>query len=347
MTDLNELQFFVHVSRTQSFTLAAKRLGVPKSSVSRAIQRLEDRLGVRLVERTTRSVTLTEAGELYLQHCQRVLEEAEQADLAMGALLAKPRGRLRVGAPVAFARSILGPILGEFLSMYPELRVHLQLLNGDASPREGSLDLVVRAGPLEDSGLLVKPLMRIRIGAYASPAYLKNCALPKSPVDLRQHSCITTGCGTYAEPGDSALWRLRRGSELKEIRVESRVSVPDPTINYQLALAGVGIALLSQSVVKVDVEQGRLVRILPDWEPDPVELHALYPSRLNSSPKVRALLQFLRERFDKDPALNCQTQPTKSKLLLPKQMKRPVQSGHREGRHTTPNRRPALRRIAR
>jgi DNA-binding transcriptional LysR family regulator len=304
MTNLNELQFFVHVSQTQSFTGAAKRLGVPKSSVSRTIQRLERRLGVRLVERTTRRVALTEVGELYLNHCRRVMEEAEQADLAVGALQAKPRGRLRVGAPVAFARSILGPSMGDFLARYPELRMHLQLLNGDESPRAGSLDVIVRAGPLEDSGLLVKPLMRIRLAAYASPAYLKRHKAPDSPAGLTQQSCITMTCGTFGEPGDFALWRLRRGGELKEVRVDARVSVPDPTINHQLALAGTGVALLAQSMARADVEQGRLVRLLPEWEPEPVELHALYPSQLNSSPKVRAFLQFLRERFGAEPLLN-------------------------------------------
>jgi LysR family transcriptional regulator for bpeEF and oprC len=304
MTNLNELQFFVHVSQTQSFTGAAKRLGVPKSSVSRTIQRLERRLGVRLVERTTRRVALTEVGELYLNHCRRVMEEAEQADLAVGAMQAKPRGTLRVGAPVAFARSIMGPSMGDFLAMYPELRMHLQLLNGDESPRVGSLDVIVRAGPLEDSGLLVKPLMRIRLGAYASPAYLKRRKTPESPAGLMQQSCITMTCGTFGEPGDFAMWRLRRGGELKEVRVDARVSVPDPTINHQLALAGTGVALLAQSMVGADVEQGRLVRLLPEWEPDPVELHALYPSQLNSSPKVRAFLQFLRERFGAEPLLN-------------------------------------------
>jgi DNA-binding transcriptional LysR family regulator len=297
MTNLNELQFFVQVSETQSFTKAAKRLGVPKSSVSRAILRLENRLGVRLVERTTRRVSLTEVGELYLNRCQRVMEEAEQADLAVGALQARPRGTLRVGAPVAFARSILGPSMGEFLALYPELRLHLQLLNGDEAPREGALDVVVRAGVLEDSGLLVKPLMKIRLGVYGSPGYLENRKVPETPADLQQLSCVTTSCDTHGEAGDFTMWRLRNGVELKEVRVESRVSVPDPTVNHQLALAGAGVALLAQSVVREDVEQGRLIRILPEWEPEPVELHALYPSRLDSSPKVRVFLQFLRDRF--------------------------------------------------
>jgi len=297
MMNLNELQFFVQVSQTQSFTKAAKRLGVPKSSVSRAILRLENRLGVRLVERTTRKVALTEVGELYLNRCQRVMNEAEQADLAVGALQARPRGMLRVGAPVAFARSILGPTMGEFLKLYPELRVQLQLLNGDETAREGTLDVVVRAGLPEDSGLLVKPLMQVRLGAYASPGYLANRKAPDSPADLLELSCITTTCDTVGEPGDFTTWRLRRGGELKAIRVEARVSVPDPTINHQLALAGAGVALLAQSVVHADVQEGRLIRVLPEWEPDPVELYALYPSRLDSSPKVRVFLQFLRDRF--------------------------------------------------
>jgi DNA-binding transcriptional LysR family regulator len=297
VTNLNELQFFVEVSQTQSFTKAAKRLGVPKSSVSRAILRLENRLGVRLVERTTRKVALTEVGELYLNRCRRVMEEAEQADLAIGALQVMPRGLLRVGAPVAFARSILGPCMGDFLTMYPELRLRLELLNGDESSREGALDVLIRAGTLEDSGLLMKPLMRIRLGAYASPGYLKNQKLPEHPADLRKLSCITTSCDTLGEPGDFTTWRLRRNAELEEVRVDARVSVPDPTINHQLAVQGAGVALLAQSVVRADIEQGRLIRVLADWEPDPVELHALYPSRLDSSPKVRAFLQFLRARF--------------------------------------------------
>lgn len=297
MIDLNELRFFVQVSKAQSFTLAAKHLGVPKSSVSRAIFRLEDRLGVRLVERTTRSVALTEVGEIYLDRCQRMLEEAEQAELLIDALQAKPHGTLRVGVPVAFARSILGPILGNFLALYPELRLHLQLLAAETSSRERSLDLVIRPGPLEDSGLLVKPLMQIRLGAYASPLYLENRDIPDSPAALRQQSCITMSCGVFGEPGDSAIWRLRRGSNVQEVRVESRVSVPDPVINHQLAVAGAGVALLAQSMARVDVEQGRLVRLLPDWEPEPVELHAVYPSRLNSSPKVRVFLEFLREHL--------------------------------------------------
>jgi DNA-binding transcriptional LysR family regulator len=301
-SDLNELQIFAQVAKTQSFTTAAERLALPKSSVSRSIHRLEARLGVRLIERTTRRVALTEEGQIYFDRCERVLEEAEQAEIEIGALQAKPRGTLRVGAPAIFARLVLGPALGEFLAMYPEMRVHLQSLDGLS--RERPLDVVVRPGPLDDSGMLVKPLFQIRIAVYASPLYLKNRIAPDSPGALREHSCIVTNCAGFADANDAAVWSLRRGTEVREVRVQSRVSVPDPAISHQLALTGVGVALLSQSAARWDVEEGRLVRLLPDWEPEPVELHAVYASRLTSSPKVRAFVQFLKQQFSGDPVHN-------------------------------------------
>ena len=298
MRDLNELQVFVQVAHSQSFTVAAQRLGLPKSSVSRSINSLEARLGVRLIERTTRHVALSDEGQIYLERCERVLEEAEQAEIEIGALQAKPRGTLRIGAPGIFARSILGPTLGGFLTMYPAVRIQLHQL--DASSRERALDVIIRAGPLEDSGLLVKPLLKIRIAIYASPVYLKGREMPDSPAALREHSCIVAHCAGFGDAGDATIWRLRRGTETREVKVESRVAVPDPAISYQLAVGGTGVALLSEGAARRDVEQGRLVRLLPDWEPEPVELHALYSSRLASSPKVRAFIQFLRERFRGD-----------------------------------------------
>jgi DNA-binding transcriptional LysR family regulator len=185
--------------------------------------------------------------------------------------------------------------MGEFLARCPDVRIILHQL--DTTPRERALDVVVRPGPLQDSGLLVRLLFRIRIAVYASPAYLQNRNVPDSPAALREHSCILTNCGGFGDAGDATVWRLRRGSETREVSVESRVAVPDPAISHQLALAGVGVSLLSQSAVERDVELGRLVRLLPEWEPEPVELYALYSSRLSSSPKVRAFVQFLKECF--------------------------------------------------
>jgi DNA-binding transcriptional LysR family regulator len=298
MTDLNELQIFVEVAKTRSFTMAANRLELPKSSVSRSVHRLETRLGVRLVERTTRRVALTEEGRIYFDRCEQVIEAAEQAELEIGALQARPRGTLRVGAPAIFARLLLGPALSDFLTAHLGVRVLLQTLV--TISRDRPLDVMVCPGPLEDSGFLVKPLFKIRLAAYASPSYLQGRKTPDSPAALREHSCIITSCTGFADPHDTAVWRLCRGGDVKAVRIESRVSVPDPAISQQLAVTGAGVALLSQAAVAQDVEEGRLVRLLPEWEPEPIELYVLYASRLSSSPKVRAFVQFLQERFRTD-----------------------------------------------
>ena len=297
MMNLNELQIFSLVAQASSFTKAAAQLRVPKSSVSRAISRLEQRLTVQLIQRTTRSVRLTDAGKLYIVHCRRVIEEAEQADIAIGAMMAVPRGTLRIGVPVAFARFVLEPLLNEFLLLYPELNVDIELLNSKERLSDDGLDLVVRMGPLEDSGWLVKSLMQVRLGLYASPALLKQHRRPVSPADLRLYPCTASNCIPLNEPGGHTVWRLRHGRETQEVRVAARVTLPDPSIHRQLALKGVAISILAQAEVVEDLKLRRLVRVLPDWEPEPIALYALYPSRLSASPKVRALVEFLDKSF--------------------------------------------------
>jgi DNA-binding transcriptional LysR family regulator len=297
MIDLNELQCFVRVCEAQSFTVAGQRLGLPKSSVSRALTRLEQRLGVRLIERTTRSLMLTEAGELYLERCRRMLEEAEQADLAIGAMHAQPRGLLRIATSVPFARFVLAPMLGDFLARYPDVRVEVQFMSVDARLSEATPDIVIGPQPDGDSMLRATPLFEVRLGLYASPAYLSGRRLPKVPADLREHHCITAHWTTPGLTAELSSWRLQRGATRQEVRFEPRVVVADPSIGYQLALAGSGIALIKPEGARGEVEAGRLVRVLPDWEIEPLQLYALHASRLNASPKVAAFLGFLRERF--------------------------------------------------
>ena len=295
--DLNEIQHFARVAEHRSFTEAARRLQVPKSTVSRGVRRLEERLGVRLVERTTRRVSLTEVGEIYLSHCRRVIDEAEEADQSISSIQAKPRGLLRVGVPVPFGRWVLGPVIGEFLALYPDLRVDVQFLNGDVFPRDGSLDILVRAGSVGDTGLLVRWLMRVRQGVYASPDFIAEYGQPEAPPELRGLPSVTTSCDLVGgEPAGAVTWHLHRGEEIADVRIEARIAVPDPMVNHQLTLQGVGIAALSHGLVRADVEAGRLVRLLPGWELEPVEIYAYYPSRLSASPKVRALLEFLKEK---------------------------------------------------
>jgi DNA-binding transcriptional LysR family regulator len=292
--DLNELQFFAQVGKTQSFTLAARQLGTQKSVVSRALANLEARLGVRLVERTTRRVALTEAGELFLEKCLRVLEEAEQADLVINALHSKPRGRLRIGAPAAYIRFVLAPVLAKFLQQYPDIKLNLQTIQGPTAPNEAELDLAIRQGPLQDSAMRAMPLKKILMGIYAGAGYVGAHGLPKTPAELRDHRWITTKCGAHGEPSDFVKLSLRKGSQTETVRIESHVSLADPSLTLQLALSDAGVTVLSQRQAQPAVADGRLVRVLPDWEPETVQLFAVYASRLNSSPKVRAFLDFLK-----------------------------------------------------
>ena len=297
MKNLNELQYFSLVAETKSFTLAAERLKLPKSSVSRGISRLEQRLGIQLIQRTTRNVRLTEAGRLYFAHCQRALEEAEQGEIAIGAMMATAKGTLHIGTHVGFARFVLEPLLNDFLLLYPEVNIHIDLLKTKERQSDEGLDLVVRAGPLEDSGWLVKPLMRVRFGLYASPALLRRYRRPQSPTDLQQYPCIVSNCSPLGEPEGCGMWRLQRERETRNVRVIARVAVPDPSVQHQLALNGVGVAMLGQAEVVGDLKERRLLRILPEWEPEPVDLYALHSSRLAGSPKIRVLLEFLGKQL--------------------------------------------------
>lgn len=298
MVDLNELQFFAQLGKAQSFTLAARQLGTQKSVVSRALTSLEARLGVRLVERTTRRVALTEAGEIFLEKCLRVLEEAEQADLAINAMHSKPRGRLRIGAPAAFVRFVLAPLLADFLKEYPGMKLSLQIIQGTPMPNESGLDLAIRQGPLDDSTMRVMPLRKISLGLYAGSGYVAKNGAPQTPSDLRLHRFISTNCGAHGEPADFVKICLRRGSLTETIRIESHLSLTDPSLNLQLAVSDAGITQLSQSIGQSNVDAGHLVRILPEWEPAAVELFAVYASRLSASPKLRAFLEYLRKHSE-------------------------------------------------
>ena len=247
-----------------------------------------------------------------------MIEEAELADIAIGAMMATPKGSLRIAAPVAFARFVLEPLLNEFLLLYPELSVHIELSNAKERQSDENFDVVVRIGPLEDSDWLIKHLMRVRLGLYASPALLKQHRQPQSTADLQPYPCIVSSCNPLSEPGDHAMWRLQREREreVREVRVIARVAVTDPSVHHQLALKGVGVAMLGQAEVVRDLKERRLVRVLPEWEPEPIELYALHPSRLAASPKVRVLLEFLGKHCNDAYQLKRQL-PGEARMLRP------------------------------
>lgn len=285
--DLNHLQTFYWVAKSGGFTGAAKVLSLPKSSVSRQVAALESRLGTRLLERTTRRLALTEIGQTFLAHCERVLAEAEEAERAVTAYTAEPRGLLRVGVPVTFARSFLAPLLPEFCRKYPQVKLELTIRGGRLDPLELLLDVVIHVGKLDDSSYVVRKLGSMPQSLFASPDYLARAGTPADLDDLPKHAIVSVG--RNAQGTRWAFAHAARG-EKREIRFDPRLALGDPVLAHGAVAAGLGIGLLPEFLTRGD---GRLVPVLPEWRAVPVEFFALYPARQLTAPKLRVFLEEL------------------------------------------------------
>jgi DNA-binding transcriptional LysR family regulator len=288
--DLNELLVFAKVVQAGSFTAAARGLRMPKSTVSRKVSELEERVGSQLLQRTTRQLRLTDVGKAYYEHCARIVAEAEQAELAVTRMQSAPHGLLRVTAPLTF--SILGPIVAEFLRRYPEVQVEMVCTDRAVDLVDEGFDLAVRAGKLADSSLIARRLGSFERVVVASPGYLQARSSPKAPRDLEKHDCLLFGAAQSA-----THWTLRSGSKSVEVPVSTRLAVNEPDMLRAMALAGAGIALLPNISCVEDVTAGRLLHLLPDWTSSETPVHAVYPSSRHHSPKVMAFVEVARERW--------------------------------------------------
>ena len=288
--DLNELLVFTRVVQAGSFTAAAKQLDMPKSSVSRKVSELEDRIGARLLQRTTRQLGLTDAGRIYFEYSARIVAQVEEADQAVNRMQSTPRGLLRVTAPLSFA--MLGPIVAEFLERYPDVQVELMCTDRAVDLIEEGFDLAIRAGKLEDSTLVARNLGALKRVLVAAPDYCKRHGTPKEPADLATHACITFGAGVAPN-----LWTLYDGDRPIEVRVTSRLVVNDFDMMGDAARAALGIAYMPEYVCAHDLAAGRLRHVLPRWCSAEAPVQALYPTARHLSPKVAAFLDLVRERF--------------------------------------------------
>jgi DNA-binding transcriptional LysR family regulator len=301
MDPLDGIAAFVRVVDSGSFSTAAHRLRISKSAVSAHVQRLERRLGIRLLNRTTRRLSVTEAGAAYYRHCVRILAEAEAAEQAAGALQREPRGTLRISAPDSFGWMHVAPAVPAFLKRYPELSVDIASSPAHVNLVDEGLDLAIRIGVPEDSALVVRKLAPSRLVVCAAPAYLKQRGRPREPGDLAKHNCL---CTSILPWGDE--WRLagKRG----EVRVgEVRVAVGGSFRSNNAetlraaALDGIGIALLPTWAVAEPLRAGALRRVLDVWEPPASTIYAVYPGNRLMSMKVRAFVDHLARRFGRAP----------------------------------------------
>jgi len=292
--DINDLIAFLAVARERSFTRAAARLGVSQSALSHTMRALEERLGVRLLTRTTRSVAPTAAGERLLQGIGPRFEEIEAELSALTALREKPAGIIRINAGEHAAETILWPALAEFLPRYPDIKVDLTVDNGLANIVAERFDAGVRLGEQ-----LAKDMIAVRIGpdfrmvVVGAPAYFKRRERPKRPQDLTQHACINIRLPTH---GGIYAWEFeRRGRPLK-VRVDGQLVFNSTTLRIKAALAGLGLAYVAEDQVRAQLAKGQLIQVLDDWCAPFPGYHLYYPSRRQSAPAFALLVDALRYR---------------------------------------------------
>jgi DNA-binding transcriptional LysR family regulator len=292
--DLNEMLVFARVVQGGSFTTAAAKLGMPKSTVSRKVSELEERLKSRLLQRTTRKLSLTDVGRTYYDYCARIVGEIEDAERAVSSLQETPRGPLRVTAPVNAA--FLGPIVADFLKRYPEVRLELFCTGRSVDLVEERFDVGIRAGTLADSTLIARSLGSVKWFLVATPAYLKRRGRPRSPEDLKKHDCMLFGGGL-----DGTGVRLENSERSVQLTLSPRMTVTDMDILHMVATAGLGIALLPAFRCLEDLRARRLERVLREWNAPPTPVHVVYPSTRYISPKVKSFVDHLQERMTPPP----------------------------------------------
>lgn len=296
MDRLDDMTAFVKVVECKSFTLAADRLGISKSVVSRRMSELENRLGVRLLNRTTRRLGLTEVGQAFYDRCVRILADVEEAEHAASKLHGAPRGTLKVNAPLSFGLQHLTPALTGFLECYPELRIDMDLNDRYVDLIEEGFDLAIRIGRLRDSSLIARRLAPSRQAVVASPAYFARHGRPASPEDLTAHNCLV-----YTNVPLAEQWQFRIDAEVRSVRVGGTLRVNNGEVLRDAAIAGLGLAILPTFICGADIAAGRLDVALQDCTVSQSAVHAVYPHSRHLSPKVRAFVDFLAARFGPVP----------------------------------------------
>jgi DNA-binding transcriptional LysR family regulator len=291
---LKGITAFVQAADAGGFTLAAERLGLSKSGIAKSVARLEERLGVRLFNRTTRRFALTAEGQSFYEACARILAELESAEAALNAHRLQPRGRLRIDLPVVFGRRWVVPVLLGICARYPEVALEVSLTDRRVDPIEEGIDLVIRIGELDDSTTLIARRLGLQQSALcASPAYLDKHGCPASLADLSAHSCIVFGRGGQTLP----WWFVDAKGEPMAKAVAGRLSFNHSDAICDAALAGQGVALLSTWLIADHLREGRLVQVLPEIETRGFPIHALWPHARQMSPKVRVVVDELASRF--------------------------------------------------
>lgn len=289
---LHNMMLFVAVARTGNYSRASEALGVPGATLSRRIAAMERDFGLRLFDRTTRRVELTEAGQRYLERCGHLVDEALLAQQALRDLAARPVGNLRVSMPVDLGVTIIGPLLPDFARQYPGISLDLDLSSRHVDLMSDKIDVAIRLGEVRDDKLIAKKIGTVEMALFASPVYLELRGQPQQPQDLSQHDCVM-----MRSEASITTWQLENndGASCK-VSVSGRFKLNNQSLMRQLAERGMGITPLAFSLVAESVVQGRLLRVLPEWRIPSLPIQALTTSRLQTA-KSRAFVDFLAARL--------------------------------------------------
>lgn len=291
---LDGLVIFCEVVRHGSFTKAASSSGHSTSYISKEINKLESRLGVRLMHRTTRSISLTPEGEVYHQQCLQIIADAQIAEQALTGHQAEPKGLLKISCPVSFGLSRLRPIMAKFMELYPQVTLDIDLNDRKVDIVGDGFDVVIRATlQLEDSSLISRRLMTTKAITLASPEYLKQHGTPQHPSDLQQHQILT-----YSNLKNPNLWSyLDKNGEEILVNVESRLTTNSPELELELCVGGQGIIRMPMFNLTDEIESGKLVPILTEYEKSEVNVYLVYASRKHMAAKVRVFIDFVLEHL--------------------------------------------------
>lgn len=295
MDRLTRIKVFVNVVETGSFSAASSRLGISRAAASKYVSQLETYLGGRLLNRTTRHVSTTEAGRVYYEQCREILHNLEEADGVVSGLSRQPRGTLRISAPTHFASVHLMPLISEFMRTYPEVRVDLMCTERLVNLVDEGYDLAIRMTNMADPDLIARPLAHCRHVLVASPDYLAARPAPGVPADLQQHACLL-----YANI-EGAAWPFSHEGKDYSVKVASTLTSNNPNVLLEAAIAGMGIALLPTFVVSDAVCGGALRLVLGGYRTIELTMYAVYPSRRHLPAKIKLFVDYLRERISDPP----------------------------------------------
>lgn len=279
---------FVHVSEAESFTQAAKKLAISTAQVSRQINALEERLNIKLFYRTTRKVSLTEEGHIFYQHCRSILNDLDDAELAVTSLQALPQGKIKLTAPVTYGEQQILPLVNDFVSLYPDIEVSAYLVNQQVGLIEEGYDLAIRLGTLSDSSFMAKKLASRTNFVCASPEYLKQYGIPKNLTDLNAHNCLL---------GTLDHWHFQESGNNRNIRVTGRLHYNSGFALVDAALKSQGMVQLPDYYVQEHLDSGKLVTVLDSYRQPDEGIWAVYPYNRQLSPKVRLLVDYLAEHL--------------------------------------------------